>query len=271
MNARPDLLRFRTVFISDTHLGTRDARTDLLTDFLRSVSCDSLFLVGDIIDCWRLRRSWYWDEAHDEAVRLILSMAQRGVAVTYVPGNHDEGLRNWLKFAPALAGIQLEPSAAHVTAAGQRLLVMHGDEFDSVVRYGKLIAFLGDHAYDFALVLNRLFNNVRRRRGYPYWSLSHWLKRQVKGAVSAIDRFEEALAAYARKEGFDGVVCGHIHHPQMRWINGVLYLNTGDWVESCTALVEHEDGRLELIDWSAHGERPAVAPRPWTRALIQEA
>lgn len=201
---------------------------------------------------------------------MLLQLAQRGAAVTYVPGNHDEGLRDWLKLAPALAGIRLKPSASHVTASGQRLLVIHGDEFDSVVRYARLIAYLGDHAYDVALALNRRFNKVRRRLGYPYWSLSQWLKRQVKGAVAAIDRFEEATAAYARKEGFDGVVCGHIHHAQMRRIDGVLYLNTGDWVESCTALVEHEDGRLELIDWPALRKLSFAVPR-LTGAVTQAA
>ncbi len=267
MNAFPERLRVRSVFISDLHLGTRDARTDFLADFLRSVTCENLFLVGDIVDCWRLRRSWFWDAAHDEVVRLLLRQAQGGAVVTYIPGNHDEGLRSWLKLTPALAGIRLEPAASHVTAAGQRLLVVHGDEFDSVVRYAKLIAHLGDRAYDWALRANRMFNIVRRRLGYPYWSLSQWLKLQVKGAVAAIDRFEEALAAHARKEGFDGVVCGHIHHADMRMVGGVLYLNTGDWVESCTALIEHEDGRLEIVDWPARRKLSFAAPRLKTDAL----
>jgi UDP-2,3-diacylglucosamine pyrophosphatase LpxH len=241
---------YRCVFISDTHLGTRGCRGDFLVDFLRQTSCDQLYLVGDIIDGWRLRKSWYWDESHDEVLRQILLKARNGTEVTYIPGNHDEMFRAWLPLGLEIANIKLRAEATHVTAAGLRLLVTHGDAFDSVVRYAKFLAVLGDSAYTFALVTNRWFNAVRRQFGYPYWSLSAWLKRQVKGAVKAIDRFEAALANEARRRGFDGVVCGHIHHAEMREVNGVLYLNDGDWVESCTALVEHHDGRLELIDWA---------------------
>ena len=249
MNAMPsDRLACRAVFISDAHLGTRGARAEALAHFLRSVSTEHLFLVGDMIDGWRLRRSWYWDAAHDEVLRLILKHARSGASVTYVPGNHDEMLRRWLGLE--VAGVRLAREAEHVTAAGLRLLVMHGDEFDSVVRYAPFLALLGDWAYRTALVLNRHFNGARRWLGYPYWSLSQWLKRQVKGAVKAIDRFEEALAGEARRRGCDGVVRGHIHHAEMREVDGILYLNDGDWVESCTALVEHLDGRLELVDWT---------------------
>ena len=253
--------QYRSVFISDTHLGTRGCRSDFLADFLRRTSCDHLFLVGDIIDGWRLRKSWYWDETHDEVLRLILRKARAGTAVTYIPGNHDEMFRAWLPMGLEIAGIRLRKEAFHTTAAGKRLLVIHGDEFDSVVRYAKFLALLGDGAYTSALVLNRWFNATRRRLGYPYWSLSAWLKRQVKGAVKAIDRFETALANEAKQRGFDGVVCGHIHHAEMRQVNGVLYINDGDWVESCTALVEHHDGRLELIDWAALNRLSFMAPR----------
>jgi len=243
--------RYRTVFISDVHLGTRGCRADFLVDFLRRVHCEKMFLVGDIIDGWRLRKSWYWDESHNEILRLILGHARAGTEVTYIPGNHDELFRNWLSMGLDIAGIRLRKEAVHMTVDARRLLVMHGDEFDSVVRYAKFLAVLGDWAYDLALRLNRWFNAVRRRLGYPYWSLSAWMKRQVKEAVKAIDRFEVALATEARRRGFDGVVCGHIHHAEMREVHGVLYINDGDWVESCTALVEHHDGRLELIDWAA--------------------
>ena len=257
---------YRSVFISDVHLGTRGSRTDFLVDFLHATSCEHLYLVGDIVDGWRLRKSWYWDAAHDEILRLILKRARAGAAVTYIPGNHDEMLRTWLPLGLEVAGVRLVPEAVHTTADGRRLLVMHGDEFDSVVRYARFLALLGDQAYTAALALNGFFNSVRRRFGYPYWSLSQWLKRQVKGAVAAIDRFEEALAAHARARGFDGVVCGHIHHAEMRTVGGVLYLNDGDWVESCTALVEHHDGRLELVEWAslsklslAQRQRPPAA------------
>ena len=242
--------RYRAVFISDTHLGTRGCRSDFLADFLRQMSCQHLYLVGDIIDGWRLRRSWYWDDRHDEILRLILGHAQRGTHVTYVPGNHDEMFRSWLNVGLEIAGVRLRQEAEHVTACGKRLLIIHGDEFDSVVRYARFLAVLGDWAYGLALNCNRWFNNIRRRLGYPYWSLSSWLKQGVKEALKAIDRFELALAAEAKQRGFDGVVCGHIHHAEMRYVNGILYINDGDWVESCTALVEHHDGRLELIEWA---------------------
>ena len=260
MNAlpTPNTHQYRAVFISDTHLGTRGCRSDFLADFLGRMSCEHLFLVGDIVDGWRLRKSWYWDASHDKVVRLILRHARNGAAVTYIPGNHDELFRAWLPTAIdphtlEVAGIALRPEATHVTADGRKLLVIHGDEFDSVV--------LGDGAYTTSLVVNRWFNSLRRRMGYPYWSLSQWLKRQVKGAVKAIDLFETALAAEAGRRGFDGVVCGHIHHAEMRQVNGILYLNNGDWVESCTALVEHHDGRLELLDWAAVNKLSFFTPR----------
>ncbi len=242
---------YRAIFISDVHLGTRGCRAEFLADFLRNVQCQHLYLVGDIVDGWRMRRSWYWDASHDEVIRLVLQHSRSGAEVTYIPGNHDEMFREWLPLGLEVGGIRLRGDAVHVTADHRRLLVMHGDEFDSVVRYAKFLALLGDGAYTAALVVNRYFNAARRRLGYPYWSLSAWLKRQVKGAVRAINRFEMALAGEARRRGFDGVVCGHIHHAEMREVGGVLYLNDGDWVESCTALVEHHDGRLELIDWAA--------------------
>ena len=254
--AHSSTAQYRAVFISDTHLGTRGCRSDFLGDFLQQMSCDHLFLVGDIVDGWRLRKSWFWDAAHDRVVRLILRHARNGTRITYVPGNHDEMFRAWLPAMPdattlEVAGITVRQEAEHTTADGRCLLVLHGDEFDGVLRYARFLAVLGDGAYTTSLVVNRWFNSVRRRLGYPYWSLSQWLKRQVKGAVKAIDLFETALAAEAKCRGFDGVVCGHIHHAEMRMVNGILYINDGDWVESCTALVEHHDGHLELLDWAA--------------------
>ncbi len=272
-----NLPHYRAVFLSDTHLGTRGCRSDFLADFLARMSCDRLFLVGDIVDGWRLRKSWYWDPMHDKVVRLILKHVRNGTQITYVPGNHDEMFRPWLpsvaegpgSSAPGLevAGVTVQREAEHTTAKGLRLLVIHGDEFDGVMRYAKFLAVLGDGAYTTALVVNRWFNTGRRWAGYPYWSLSQWLKQQVKGAVKAIDRFETALADEARRRGFDGVVCGHIHHAEMRTVNGVLYCNDGDWVESCTALVEHQDGRLELLDWAAMNRLSFFAPRRTTDAL----
>ena len=264
MNALvPSAYRYRTVFISDTHLGTKGCRSDFLADFLGRMQCEHLYLVGDIVDGWRLRKSWYWDAMHDRVVRLLLRHVRNGTAITYIPGNHDEMFRPWLPADGStleVAGIGVRSEAVHVTAAGQKLWVTHGDEFDSVVRYAKTVALLGDGAYHAAMAANRWFNVARRRLGYPYWSLSAWLKRQVKEAVKAIDRFEEALAGEARRRGFDGVVCGHIHHADMRRVGGVLYLNDGDWVETCTALVEHGDGRLELLDWAAMNNLSFFAP-----------
>ena len=256
---------YRTVFISDTHLGTRGCRSEFLADFLRRVSCERLYLVGDIVDGWRLRRSWYWHEMHGEVLRLFLAHARAGTEITYIPGNHDEVFRSWLPLlgtvGVTMSGIRLRREAVHVTADDRRLLVIHGDEFDSVLRYAKFLSVLGDWAYDAAVFLNRWFNVARRRLGLPYWSLSGFLKRRVKEAVKAIDRFALALAGEARRRGFDGVVCGHIHHAEMRQVDGVLYLNGGDWVESCTALVEHADGRLELVDWAAVDAPALHAPR----------
>ncbi len=239
----------RSVFISDLHLGTRGCRSDFLIDFLKRTECEHLYLVGDIVDGWRLRKSWYWHAEFDEVLRLILEKAERGTRITYIPGNHDEMFRQWLGLQ--VAGITIRREAVHQAADGKRYLVIHGDEFDGVIRYAKFLSYLGDWAYDTALVINRWFNAARIKLGYPYWSLSAWLKRQVKEAVKAIDRFETALANEARRQGLNGVICGHIHHAEMRDVQGVMYMNDGDWVESCTALVEEADGRFRLIDWAA--------------------
>jgi UDP-2,3-diacylglucosamine pyrophosphatase LpxH len=254
-----NITAYRSIFISDTHLGTRGCRADFLADFLKSVSCENLYLVGDIIDGWRLRRSWFWDRHHDEVLRLILRAARGGTNVVYVPGNHDEMMRKYVPLGLEVCGVKLQMEAEHTTADGKRLLITHGDAFDSVVRHAKALALLGDWAYTVALGVNRYFNQIRIKLGYPYWSLSAWLKLQVKEAVKAIDRFETALADDAHRRGFDGVVCGHIHHAEMRMVNGVMYLNDGDWVESCTALVEHADGRLELVDWVARNKLELLA------------
>ena len=248
-------MKVRSVFVSDMHLGTRGSRSDMLLDFLARVECEQLYLVGDVIDGWRLRKTWYWHDEFDQVMRAVLALAQNGTRVIYIPGNHDEMFREWLGLE--IAGVKLLREAVHEGADGRRFLVIHGDEFDGVIRYAKFLAYLGDWAYDTALVINRWFNLARRKFGYPYWSLSQWLKRQVKEAVKAIDRFESALAGEAKRRGLDGVICGHIHHAEMRMVNGVMYMNDGDWVESCTALVEHADGNFELIDWAAMQRAPA--------------
>lgn len=241
-------LTLRTVWISDVHLGTPGCQADALLDFLRQVDCDTLYLVGDIIDGWQLRRQWYWPQAHNDVIQKLLRKARKGTRVIFVPGNHDEFARRYVQHN--FGGVDVVDDCMHVTADGRRLWVTHGDLYDGVVQHAKWLAHLGDTLYDWALDLNRHFNSWRARMGLPYWSLSRYLKLKVKRAVSFIGAFEQAVAREARRRGADGVVCGHIHHAEMRVIDGVLYANDGDWVESLTALAEHADGRLEIIDWS---------------------
>ena len=242
-------IKVRTAWISDIHLGTPGCNADLLVDFLKTVQPETLYLVGDIIDGWRLKRGWYWPARHNDVVRRILKMAGKGVRIVYVPGNHDEVLRDYTGLS--FGGVEVVQEAIHVTADGRRLLVIHGDEFDGVVLYARWLAFLGDYAYALLLRLNILFNAVRRRLGLPYWSLSAYMKKRVKNAVAFISRFEEAVAHAAAERGVDGVVCGHIHSAEVRQFGKVTYYNDGDWVESCTALVELADGRMEIVDWAA--------------------
>ncbi len=251
---------FRTIWISDVHLGTRGCKAEFLLDFLRHTESEYLYLVGDIVDGWRLRRSWYWAQTHNDVIQKVLRKARKGTKVIYVPGNHDEWLRDYTELQ--LGGVWLRDEIVHETADGRRLLVLHGDAFDGVVRYAKWLALLGDWAYTAALQLNHYFNMLRRRLGYPYWSLSAYLKSRVKNAVEFASNFADAIATEARKRGVDGIVCGHIHQAEMRDIAGVLYCNDGDWVESCTALVEHFDGRLEIVKWAELRSFDMLAARP---------
>jgi UDP-2,3-diacylglucosamine pyrophosphatase LpxH len=240
--------RYRSIWISDIHLGTRGCKAEFLLDFLKNNESEYPYLVGDIIDCWRLRRAWYWHQAHNDVVQKLLRKARKGTRVIYVPGNHDEPLRDYTEMH--FGGVEVVEEAIHVTADGRRLLVLHGDKFDGIVKYARWLAVLGDKAYNVLLTLNHWYNLWRRWLGYPYWSLSAYLKRQVKDAVRYVDDFELALAEEARRRGVDGVVCGHIHKAEIRKVGSVLYCNDGDWVESCTALVEHGDGRLEILEWA---------------------
>lgn len=239
--------RYRAIWISDVHLGTRGCKAEFLLDFLKSTESDVLYLVGDIVDGWRLRRSWYWPQAHNDVVQKILRKARKGTRVIFIPGNHDEFARDYADHN--FGDIEVMRETVHVTADGRKLLVLHGDAFDGVVKYAKWLAYLGDWAYSGALAVNHWFNLCRRRMGLPYWSLSAYLKHKVKNAVQFIDDFEQTIAEEARRQDVDGVVCGHIHHAEIRPIDGVLYANDGDWVESCTALVEHADGRLDVLHW----------------------
>jgi UDP-2,3-diacylglucosamine pyrophosphatase LpxH len=242
-------LHVRSAWISDVHLGTPGCRADALLDFLKHLDCRTLFLVGDIVDGWQLRRQWYWPQAHNDVVQKLLRKVRKGTRVILVPGNHDEFARAFV--GHEFGGIEVAEDWLHVTADGRTLWVTHGDLFDGVIQCAKWLAYLGDHAYEATLKLNRGFNALRARLGLPYWSLSRYLKGKVKRAVAFVGDFEAAVAREARRRGAHGVVCGHIHHAELRDIDGVLYANDGDWVESLTALVEHADGRLEIVDWSA--------------------
>ncbi len=247
MDARNISHKYRSIWISDIHLGTPGCKASFLLDFLRSTKSENLYLVGDIIDGWSLQQGWYWPQAHNDVVQKILRKARQGTRVVFIPGNHDEFARNYVDHD--FGSIQVVHDIIHETADGRKFLVLHGDEFDVVVKYARWLAYLGDWSYGLCLKLNDLLNTVRQRFGYPYWSLSAYLKLKVKNAVKFIADFENALADVARDRAVDGVICGHIHHPEIREIDGITYCNDGDWVESCSALVEHFDGRLELIHW----------------------
>lgn len=253
---RADLVRYRTIWISDLHLGTRGCKAHLVLDFLRSTRAERLFLVGDVVDAQQLARSWRWTRADGEVVRAVLEIAREGTRVVYVPGNHDAALRGYSGLA--FGEVEVRHEAFHETADGRRLWVVHGDRFDGASRSPGWVLALGDAAYNAALVANDAFNRVRSRMGYPYLSISRMLKQGFKDALLRANRFEEVLEREARARGVDGVVCGHVHRAAIRDLGGVLYCNDGDWVESCTALVEHDDGRLALVDWIA--ERAAAMP-----------
>lgn len=257
-------VRVRTLFLSDVHLGTRGCQASLLLDFLKRYDADTIYLVGDIIDGWRLKSGWYWPQAHNDVIQKLLRKVRKGARLVYIPGNHDEFLRDYL--GTHFGGIEIADQAIHQTADGRRFLVIHGDQFDLVVRHARWLALLGDGAYTVALSVNTHLNAARRRLGLTYWSLSAWAKLKVKNAVNYIGRFEEFLVGEAKRHEVDGVICGHIHHPAMHDLLGILYVNTGDWVESCTATVEHYDGRLEMVRWAdaghTAGDADAVEARP---------
>lgn len=243
-----DKQKFRTLFVSDTHLGTRGCQAELFLGFLREHQADQIYLVGDIFDGWRLRKGWYWPQSHNNVVQELLKKAKKGTEVIYIPGNHDEVMRQF--FGTHFGGIEVMDNAIHETANGEKLLIVHGDQFDMVVLNAKWLAHVGDRAYVAALGINYWLNRLRRLWGGQYWSLSKWAKLKVKKAVNFIGDFEKVLANEATKAGADGVVCGHIHHATIKSINGIRYINTGDWVESCTAVAEDFEGNLHLIDWS---------------------
>ncbi|MBR2692362.1 MAG: UDP-2,3-diacylglucosamine diphosphatase [Aquamicrobium sp.] len=256
-SAKPRM--FRSIFISDVHLGSKAAKAEFLIDFLRHHDADTIFLVGDIVDGWRLRRSWHWPQAHNDVVQKLLRKARKGSSITYIAGNHDEFARQFQ--GVHFGGIVVADRAIHETADGRRMLVIHGDQFDTVVHNARWLAYFGDYAYDAAMLINRGVSRFRKVFGMPYWSFSSWAKVKVKKAVNFIGSFQNVLTEEARRSEVDGVICGHIHHAAIETVDSVQYINTGDWVESCTAVVEHFDGRFEILHW-AHvmPEAPSAEP-----------
>jgi UDP-2,3-diacylglucosamine pyrophosphatase LpxH len=252
-------LQVRALFISDVHLGTRQSQAERLLDLLRCCEADVIYLVGDIIDFWRVKRGPYWPQTHNDVLQKLMRKVRKGARLVVIPGNHDEGLRDYAGMH--FGGVEVHRDIMHVTGRGQRYIVMHGDEFDMVVRTAKWLALLGDRGYEFALWLNHPLNWVRRHLGFGYWSLSAYLKYRVKKAVAFIGAFEEALAMEARRRGANGVICGHIHHASDRTFYNTHYLNCGDWVESCTAIVETMDGELRVIRWAEGLPSTAIESR----------
>jgi UDP-2,3-diacylglucosamine pyrophosphatase LpxH len=239
-------MHYKTVWISDLHLGTRNCNARGALEFLRRARCETLYLVGDVVDVWALRRSHYWHQTHNDVMQQLLRKARKGTRVIYIPGNHDEFSRD---FFGVYGNITVQPYDIYTSLRGERLLVLHGHEFDTVTVHAKWLSVLGDVGYTLLLQANKPLNGARRWLGLPEWSLSAFVKRKVKNAVGYIGNFEQAVVRYAEKYETHGVVCGHIHTPAMKKIRHVSYYNTGDWVESSTALVEHFDGRLEILRW----------------------
>ena len=255
----------RTAWISDVHLGTRTSNAAALLEFLRDYECEQLYVVGDLIDIWSLRRGRYWPQQHNDVIQKILRKARKGVPVIFIPGNHDEFVN---EFGGAYGNISIQPHAIHDLADGRRMLVIHGHELDTVVQNAKWLAYIGDVGYQFLLSLNPAINFVRRKFGLGYWSLSAYAKKRVKDAVNFIGEFEKAVVRYAEKFSVDAVLCGHIHSAGFRQFGHVAYYNCGDWVESCTALVEHKDGALELITYPAFPVRETAQPATPEKVLV---
>jgi UDP-2,3-diacylglucosamine pyrophosphatase LpxH len=239
------MTKYRSVFISDVHLGTQVCQAEEFLKFLKSFDCEKLYLVGDIIDGWEMHKRMYWPQAHNDVIQKLLRKSRKGTEIYYIPGNHDEFLRS---FGMQLLGnVNLVPDTVHISPSGKTYLVIHGDQFDVVVRNAKWLAHVGSWAYDVAISLNIVINKTRQLLGLPYWSLSAWAKYKVKSAVNFIGNYEESLTEFAKSKNVDGIICGHIHHANICDMNGIKYMNCGDWVESCTAIVEHYDGRFELL------------------------
>lgn len=242
---------YRSIFISDVHLGTKDCKAESLNNFLKNNTCNTLYLVGDIIDGWKIKQNkWRWKQSHTNVIRRVLGHAKRNTRVIYVLGNHDEFFRPFLQYNLNFGMIEMVNQCEHIGADGKHYLVVHGDLFDGITRLAPWLSILGDKAYDFILSTNSKLNWFLHRIGIGYFSLSRFLKHRVKKAIDFIFQFEQNLASYCKKRGFDGVICGHIHHAEIKQIDGVMYMNDGDWVESCSALVEHHNGQWEIVTWT---------------------
>lgn len=251
--------KYRSIFISDVHLGTKDCKAKQLNSFLKNNSCERLYLVGDIIDAWKIKQNKFrWNQTHTNVVRRILTCAKHGTEVIYIAGNHDEFLRPLIQYELSFGHVVIKNQATHIGLDGKKYLVVHGDFFDGITRLAPWLSFLGDKAYDFVLSLNSRFNWIRHRFGFGYWSLSKFLKHKVKKAVDFMFQFEKNLTEYCKKRGFQGVICGHIHHAEIKEIDGIVYMNDGDWVESMTALVENHNGTWEILTWTEDNENVAI-------------
>ncbi|MEO3679301.1 UDP-2,3-diacylglucosamine diphosphatase [Rheinheimera fenheensis] len=250
------MLNCRTLFLSDVHLGCKDCQADYLLAFLQQCRVDTIYLLGDIVDLWAMQKQVHWHQQQNKLLRCLLDKAEQGCRLVYIPGNHDEAFR--LYAGKQFGNISVQLRASHTTVQGKRLLLLHGDEFDKEVNFGRWHAWLGDNLYDLLLFLNRWYNRLRRLSGGGYFSLSAYIKSRVPGAQKAIARYRAAAVAKARRAGFDGIVCGHIHHPEIRLEQGIIYCNDGDWIDSCTALAEHHDGSLALYHCSGQAEQIAL-------------
>lgn len=258
----------RTIWLSDIHLGCRDCKAEFLLNFLHDNSADRIFLVGDIVDFWALQRRVYWPNSHNQILNLLLQRAQDGVEVIYLPGNHDEVMKPYV--AQLFGNIQIHSEYVHTTVTGKTLLMLHGDKYDSEVCFGKFHAKLGDVLYDFLLWMNRQCHGLRKLFGLPYWSMASYIKTKVKKANEAIRRYRNAAIADAKTQGVDGIVCGHIHHPQMEMVDGTLYCNDGDWIENCTTMVESQSGNLKLLRWQdGQNQTQVISQMNWGERVAQ--
>ncbi|HYA84707.1 MAG TPA: UDP-2,3-diacylglucosamine diphosphatase [Candidatus Bathyarchaeia archaeon] len=241
-------MKYRTVWLSDIHLGSKGCQADKLLAFLKQVECEYLFLVGDIIDIWAMKRQFYWPETHNTIIQKFLRKARHGTKVIYIPGNHDEMFRQYIIDHPISFGdIEIHQEYLHTLANGKTVLCIHGDYYDVVMKYHKWLAFVGDIGYSILLWLNRHFNYLRKLLRMRYWSISQYIKYKVKSAVSFIGHFEQNVISECKDRGVDCILCGHIHHAEMKQYGDILYLNTGDTVESCTAIVETYNNELVLL------------------------